>query len=184
MDLGSLFFLIALVLLAAVFIGRPFFDRKFDQAWLPKTGAVRPGKKHPQPDREHLSSSLMAEYERLLEALQELEFDFNLGKIPAEDYPEQRGQLLKSGAAVLKQLDELVENTDPGTAEARMEAEAAAANLHGKRPPSRTGEADELEALILNRRRKREEKSAGFCPKCGKPVQTSDSFCPRCGCKL
>jgi len=28
------------------------------------------------------------------------------------------------------------------------------------------------------------EKSGGFCPRCGKPVQKSDLFCPRCGATL
>ncbi len=183
MDLGSLFFLIALALLAAIYIGRPFFDRKFTRAWLSTPRHARADKQHAQPDHEHLSSSLMAEYERLLQALQELEFDFNLGKIPAEDYPEQRNFLLKSGAAVLKQLDALIDNAELDSAEARMEA-AVAANCDDKRLPSRSGEGDDLEALISDRRRKRDEKSAGFCPKCGRPVQISDAFCPKCGSKL
>jgi rubrerythrin len=184
MDLGSLFLILALALLAGVFISRPFFDRKFSQAWIPAPRPGRTEKQHAQPDHEHLYSSLMAEYERLLAALQELEFDFNMGKIPPEDYPEQRMQLLKSGASVLKHLDELVENIEPETPEARMEAAAVAISLSGEQTSAGVREVDDLEALITARRRKRNEKSAGFCPKCGRPVQTSDVFCPRCGCKL
>jgi predicted amidophosphoribosyltransferase len=40
---------------------------------------------------------------------------------------------------------------------------------------------DEVEALVSERRRSRQEKAAGFCAKCGKPVLKSDKFCPRCG---
>ena len=40
---------------------------------------------------------------------------------------------------------------------------------------------DDLESMISARRKTRKEKSAGFCPKCGKPVQVSDRFCPSCG---
>jgi predicted amidophosphoribosyltransferase len=34
---------------------------------------------------------------------------------------------------------------------------------------------------LAARRRARQDKSAGFCPQCGSPVQKSDLFCPRCG---
>jgi predicted amidophosphoribosyltransferase len=27
-------------------------------------------------------------------------------------------------------------------------------------------------------------KAAGFCPKCGRPVQAADRFCPKCGATL
>jgi hypothetical protein len=40
---------------------------------------------------------------------------------------------------------------------------------------------DELESLIISRRKSRKAKSVGFCPSCGKPVLGSDSFCPHCG---
>ena len=43
---------------------------------------------------------------------------------------------------------------------------------------------DELEALLANRRRERQEKSAGFCPQCGGALQQSDRFCPKCGASL
>jgi hypothetical protein len=85
----------------------------------------------------------------------------------------------------LKQLDALAENAEPDSAEARMEAAAAAIRLSGERTAAGAERsADDLEALIAARRRKREEKSAGFCPKCGRPVQTSDAFCPKCGGQL
>jgi predicted amidophosphoribosyltransferase len=41
-----------------------------------------------------------------------------------------------------------------------------------------------MEALIASRRRERPEKAAGFCPRCGKPVQKLDRFCPKCGTAL
>jgi len=40
---------------------------------------------------------------------------------------------------------------------------------------------DDLESMIAARRKTRKEKSAGFCPKCGKPILVSDRFCPSCG---
>jgi predicted amidophosphoribosyltransferase len=40
---------------------------------------------------------------------------------------------------------------------------------------------DDLEAMIAARRKTHKVKSAGFCPKCGKPILVSDRFCPSCG---
>ena len=41
-----------------------------------------------------------------------------------------------------------------------------------------------IEKMVIDRRRERTERSAGFCPKCGKPIQQSDQYCPGCGEKI
>jgi predicted amidophosphoribosyltransferase len=43
---------------------------------------------------------------------------------------------------------------------------------------------DDIESMIVARRKGRKEKSSGFCPKCGKPVTATDRFCPSCGKSL
>jgi rubrerythrin len=187
MDLGSIFLIIALALLVIIFVSRPFSNRKPGKSRLPTARSGRPDDSVVSPDQEKMHSSLMAEHERLLSALQELEFDFALGKIPAEEYPEQRTRLVYAGAAVLKELDGLENSGGENLArpaEDRLEAEAARISLAGWQSPTEVNDKDELEALIVERRRKRSEKSAGFCPKCGKAVQSSDEFCPKCGQKL
>ena len=40
---------------------------------------------------------------------------------------------------------------------------------------------EDLEEMIAKRREERQQKAAGFCPKCGKPILQSDLFCPLCG---
>ena len=95
MDIGSIFLILALLILVALFISRPFFESP-----PVKTEGLT-------IQEEHDYSSLMAERDRILNALQELDFDHVLGKIPDEDYPPQRALLLQKGTEVLKQLDKI-----------------------------------------------------------------------------
>jgi hypothetical protein len=170
MDLGSIFVIAAIAFLAAIFIGQPFLNGKEKDELVPASKTVA--------DQDHERSALLAERDRLLTALQELDFDNALGKIPEEDYPVQRAVLLKSGADVLRRLDELepAAGQSETSAEARMEAAIAARRADGV-----ARDMDDIETAIVNRRLNREGKSAGFCPKCGSPLQSSDVFCSKCG---
>lgn len=195
MDLGSIFLILALLVLVALFVSRPFFERRAAQA-SPLTTS-----------QDHEISSLLAERDRVLNALQELDFDHTLGKIPDEDYPTQRALLLQHGAQVLRRLDELQTIGEAlsgkpadADAEARIEAAIAARRLgmaqavesavggKGHTSPELLAQAvapdDDLESLLASRRRARQERSAGFCPQCGQPVQKSDRFCHKCGASL
>src|SRR5512142_282133 len=91
MDLAAILFLVALLLAVSLYLVTPLMNNR--------------SARRAQETQE--VSSLLAERERLLNALQELDFDFQLGKIPEEDYPEQRADLLRRGAEVLKKLDAL-----------------------------------------------------------------------------
>lgn len=164
MDLGAIFFLLAVLILVGMYLYAPFITR---------TRRVTTA-------QEQETSSLMAERDRIINALQELDFDYNLGKIPADDYPQQRAELLKKGAEVLRKLDELQPASIPQPdVEARIEEAIAA-----RRADSAEVTDDELESLIAARRKVRKEKSAGFCPRCGQAVLTTDHFCPSCGKSL
>lgn len=190
MDLGAIFLLLAVILLVGVYISRPLFTSQFAE------GTSQPGRQ-PNPitvSQDRLRSSLLAEYDRTLNALQELEFDFTLGKIPEGEFPEQRAQLLKAGADVLRQLDSLAP-AGPGSADsaelAEERIEAAVSARRTARAEARTATTvpvissdDDLEAVIASRRRSRQEKTGGFCPHCGKPTLLSDRFCPKCGTSL
>jgi hypothetical protein len=148
MEAQSLLLILGVFLLAAAFVAQPFF------------GAARPS-----PALDRTRSRLMAEQERLLNALRELDFDHSLGKVPAEDYPLQRAELVRQGAEVIRQLDEL----PPSRGRARQ-AQAAASVTD-----------DAIEERITSRRSERREKAGGFCPNCGKVVLAADRFCSHCG---
>ncbi|MGC1374838.1 MAG: zinc ribbon domain-containing protein [Anaerolineales bacterium] len=171
MDTGSILLLLAVLLLAALFVARPFLENR-------RAAAVSA--------EEQQLSSLMAERDRLITTLQELDFDQTLGKIPADDYPTMRAELMQQAANVLRKLDTFQASQSApvdADAESRIEAVIAArrADAAARSPSSRLESDDALEGLIASRKAARKEKSAGFCPKCGKAVLRSDRFCPNCG---
>lgn len=166
MELGAIFFTLAVITLVGVYVGQPYVQRR--------------GRRATQEDHE--VSALMADYDRAVNTLQELDFDNALGKIPAEDYPRQRAELLAKGADLLRKLDALRPQQTERDAESRLEAAVAARRADAS--PTRVADPlddDDIESLIASRRKTRKEKSAGFCPKCGKPILVSDRFCPSCG---
>lgn len=161
MDLVAIFLLLIVLGFMVLFVTRPFFQRK----------RIRSAENSPE------FSSLLAERERLLTALQELDFDQSLGKIPSEDYPAQRTELLQKGVEVLRQLDTI----SPGSARKVVGEDKP---FSDKPNPNSLLSDDDLEDLVAKRRSARIDKTAGFCPKCGKPVLRSDVFCPSCGSAL
>ncbi|MGE5249869.1 MAG: hypothetical protein ACM3QS_06595, partial [Bacteroidota bacterium] len=163
MDLSAIFFVLAVLILVGMYLYAPFSGRG-DRAI---------------GEEDHEISSLLAERDRVVNALQELDFDYKLGKIPEEDYPSQRADLLQNGAAILRKLDELRPAVAAGgDAEARLESAVAARRADAAAGARAQLTDDDLESMIAARRRQRSDKSAGFCPRCGQPVLVSDRFCP------
>jgi len=149
MDLASLLLAAALILLVVMFIARPFMER------------INLGER--QPTR---AETLAAERETVVVALRELDFDHATGKIAEEDYAAQRAALVAQGVALLKQLDE-VSNQSPAQAL-----------------------DDELEAAVRTAREKISKEPAASrsaelrCLQCGQPHQPNDRFCSTCGAML
>ncbi|MCZ2120878.1 MAG: zinc ribbon domain-containing protein [Anaerolineales bacterium] len=165
MEINSFLMICAVVLLVGLYLYAPFTENL----------------KKSKVDASHAISALKAERDRVISSLQELDFDYTLGKVPAADYPEQRAELLQRGAEVLRQLDELAPaSASSVNAESRIEKAAAAARADAPSAPDELTE-DELESMLMARRKQHKSKSAGFCPKCGKPVLAADKFCPACG---
>ena len=165
MELGSLLLILAVIVAVGLYLAQPYLSRS--RRMLAET---------------HELSTLMAERDRIVNALQELDFDDALGKIPQADYVSQRALLLQKGAEVLKRLDELTATEKAESPEDRVEQAVAArrADLSAQTDQGPLDD-DDVETLIANRRSARKEKSGGFCPRCGKPILVSDRFCPNCG---
>jgi ribosomal protein L32 len=156
MDLDAIFLLLGVIVIVVVFVAQPFTQR-----WRAR---VQSGQ---------AISVLLANRENALSALQELDFDFKLGKILPEEYSIQRASLLKMGAEALRRLDE-IQVAQPAPIEEPIKPAAKEKAINPL--------ADEdLEDLVAKRRTARQQKAAGFCPKCGKPILQSDRFCSSCG---
>jgi hypothetical protein len=168
MELTAIFFSLAVLILVGMFLYAPFMERR-------ARGVT---------EEEHELSALMAERDRVINSLQELDFDFKLGKIPEDDYPTQRASLLQKGADILRKIDSLAPQTASAQdTEARLERAIAARRADAANTKPDVSD-DDLETMISSRRKGRTNKSAGFCPRCGKPVMVTDRFCPSCGKSL
>lgn len=175
MELTAIFLSLAILIFVGIYLYSPFMERRARRV----------------TEEEHELSALMAERDRVINSLQELDFDFKLGKIPEEDYPVQRAYLLQKGADILRQIDSLAPPSSNGRVdggnrqdtEARLEKAIAAHRADGSAHRPEVTD-DDLESMIAARRKGRKDRSAGFCPRCGKPVMVTDRFCPSCGKSL
>lgn len=112
-----------------------------------------------QIKEEQISDNeLQDHYQQKLQWLRELEFEFKAEKIDAKDYERQKITLQAEAVETLKRIETL----------SNQPAE---------------NDSKKVEGLITDRRMERDERSAGFCVKCGRPIQSSDQFCPNCGMK-
>lgn len=168
MQLTALFFTLAVLIFVGIYLYAPFMERRARRV----------------TEEEHELSALMAERDRVINSLQELDFDYKLNKIPEEDYPTQRAQLLQKGADILRKIDSIApQPASVQAADARIEKAIAARRADAAVTSSEVSD-DDVESMIAARRKARKEKSSGFCPKCGKPIMVSDRFCPSCGKSL
>ena len=183
MDIAAIFLTLAILILVAMYLYAPLARRYA----------------RPATEEEHELSALMAERDRVINSLQELDFDFKLGKIPSEDYPAQRTSLLQKGAEVLRRIDLLesdrISNSEPRRAGAQSTTDSS--RQKGRRrdvaySPVLVSEAaeDRIEQAIaarradasIGRRELTDDKiesmiSARRLKRKGK----SAGFCPKCG---
>jgi hypothetical protein len=168
MDVGSLLLILAIIILVVFVISRPFYSGN----------PVEPGDVTQKGfTAENTLSELMSEKERLFTSLRDLDADHDLEKIPDDVYLEQRSLLIQAAAHNLKSIDEIEQTSTTDKISELITGETGDS-------PSLSTQRDDIENLIADRRRKRNEKSGGFCPHCGKVLQRSDYFCPSCGAKV
>lgn len=168
MVIGSIFLILALAVVAFLFVTQPLFE--------PADGDDLVANPDVQ-QREILRSTLLSERDRLLNTLMELDADNVLGKIPPGEYTPLREKMVHEAADILRQLDEINLNMD------RI-----------SKPALVHPEEDDLEALIAFRRQalagntirtsRDPADSQEFCTHCGNSLIAGDKYCPVCGTRV
>lgn len=167
MDIGSILLGLALLLVVVFIVAQPLLDR---------AGAAE---RAPGP-----LDALLAEHERVLLALRDLDFDHAMGKTLADDYVAQREQLLAQGRAVLQQLDSLAPGQASGVdLDDQIEQAIARRRRRGVSAVTR-GAAEADSAVGSGQRRTAAPPTGRFCSQCGRPARPEDKFCGACGAAL
>jgi hypothetical protein len=154
MDLGSLLVILALAVLVAAFVARPFFE----------AGVAPPA------EIETALSSKRAELDRVLGLLKDLEMDFAMAKVLPEDYKATRPQLVRRGADLMREIDQAVGNGHRPTAEAEdldSEIEAEVARLRGGAGAAPAGFCGRCGHAVLS--------GDKFCVRCGAPLAIEEA---------
>ncbi len=151
MEIGAILIVAAILIFVIGFIIKPLMED------MSKLQAESPDK----------VSHLLAERDRLMTAILELDFDNELGKVPEDVFKVHREDLSSRTVAVMKELEEA-----EGKVESLIEEDKQT-----ERVP-----VDEIEKMIKSRRAAK-EKSSGtkFCSECGSKIQKGDNFCMSCG---
>jgi ribonuclease HII len=172
--------LIGLVILAAIafYVSRPLVQAR---------GAANVD--------DTVALTLEAQRESLYTQIKELDLDHATGKVNNEDYTRLRAELVAEAAAVLKQIDGVLQAPAPTPLQAVAAGDDVEAMIAARRKTRsnttttrsaapKTAEAD-LEAAIAARRKTAPAVASDLkCPQCGKPINADDAFCAKCGAAL
>src|SRR5215216_7982680 len=142
MQITAIFFTLAILILVAIYLYAPFMEKRARRV----------------TEQEHELSTLLAERDRVINSLQELDFDYKLGKIPQEDYPTQRSTLLHKGADILRQIDSIApQPVAVQDVDARIERAIASRRADASMSKPELSD-DDLESMIASRHKSRKEK--------------------------
>ena len=120
---------------------------------------------------------LEAQRDAIYQAIRELRFDRQVGKVSDVDFEIFDGQLRQRAALVLREIDALNQAEADPALNASLEAEIAALrHLNGRGPAVPAQPA--LAAAAAG------QAALNFCPRCGQRLQAGDRFCGKCGAAL
>jgi hypothetical protein len=153
------------------------------QSRAPETGTVT--------SAEESLAELMAQRENAFQAIRDLQFDHEVGKVSDEDLAMYEVGLKQNAAETLRRLDAWEGQADqdlPTYIERQIAARRAVLAGGGQRCPHCgraltpgaqfcTGCGKPLQTAV----RPPVPTAQAACPKCGKPVGPGDRFCPKCG---
>ena len=128
-------------------------------------------------DAPNALESLAAQRDSTYDAIRDLDFDFQMGKLSQSDYAMMREKYKARAAVALQQIDAVGDHGNGAPVE-----EQAAQPRAAKRTAAPADDAIEREIARL-----RAGKSAASdlrCANCGTPYHAGDTFCAKCGNRL
>jgi hypothetical protein len=125
-------------------------------------------------DDDNPLTELIQRKDSVLLSIKELEFDYQTGKLSAQDYQRLDHRLRQQAIGLLRQLEKAAPDS------ANLEAELEAAILRQRQTAGHQTGARQPESANNGApaRHKR------FCPQCGAPATATDNFCAICGAPL
>lgn len=181
--------IVLLVIGIIIFIAYPLFARSAEKL----------------ADTPDALEALVAQRDSTYDAIRDLDFDFQLGKLSQNDYNALREKYKIRAAQILQRIDALTNATGVHSkdADARIEVEIAklrrqadkveddiarlrqpkSARVAAPVADTSASTTDAVEAEIARVRAARQTEKQ-FCGKCGAPRSPTDVFCAKCGNKL
>jgi hypothetical protein len=120
---------------------------------------------------------LLSQRDAEYDALRDLDFDFQMGKLSLSDYTSLREKYMARAAVALQQIDAIGSNGDG----ARIEEQVAQLRSTKRAAPPTD---DAIEREVARLRASKDATSNLRCAKCGTPYRAGDAFCAKCGKKL
>ncbi|MDA2919410.1 hypothetical protein MYX76_07965 [Desulfobacterota bacterium AH_259_B03_O07] len=169
----AIIIVLAIAIIISIFIVIPFFSRShLDNSNHEEETNLR--------DEPLVSKwkKLNSEKETLYDALKDIEFDYGLGKLSKDDYEDLTKTYRVKAASVLKQLDDINQNSNISSVEEEIEKEISERRQFKKERDNRESRTGDVIDSEVNRKIKLN------CSKCRKECSPEDKFCSDCGNKL
>ena len=120
---------------------------------------------------------LIAQRDSAYDAIRDLDFDFQMGKLSQSDYTALREKYRARAALALQQIDALGGNG----AGKKIEEQVAQLRAEKRAAPAAD---DAIEREVARLRASKSTGSPLRCGNCGTPYHAGDAFCAKCGNRL
>lgn len=162
----------------AIYIALPFFLKRGSQGNdAPVIFEVE--------TREHEIEKLKSldnQKETLYSAIRDIDFDYELGKLSKEDFIELKNKYKLEAAGVLKEIDQIQNQSGTKTPDYELEQEIL--SYRKRKPDSYSDDNKIQEGISAFKSASNKTNTDHKCSGCGSEYSSADLFCSKCGASL